>query len=513
MKNKWSISLICGIIIICLFVFVLGLNNMNNKIPRQAYQVYLDGDLLGIIESEENFQTYLNKEQENIKKTYGVDLVYAPKGVEIKKVTTYQKRFNTEAEIYVKLKNDKPFTIKGYVVTIEYDNSNLEEGQIARDPVRINVLDKNVFDEAMLKTVKAFINSEVYEKYMNNEQEEIKDTGALIENIDINNNITYKEDLIATDEKIFTDVDLLAMYLLYGSLEKQSTYIVQEGDTIEDVALNNKLNVQEFLIANPNFTSANNLLYASQEVVVGLIDPIVEISVIEHKVELQEKSYGTEIQIDENRPLGEEVEIRAGENGLYRVTYKNEYINGQISQSLIANSTELKPAVNRIIARGSKYIPDQADGSYWAWPTNRPYSITSGYAYRWGSFHGAIDISGTGHGSPIYAVNNGVIVAAGTGCVALPFNRECNGRRGNYVIINHNYKNYYTYYMHMKDVYVKEGQVVSRGQKIGTMGNTGDVYPTPKASNPTAGTHLHFSLYIGHPSRGGYHVNPWRLFK
>ena len=93
MQNKWSISLICTTIIISIFIFVLGLNNQSNKTPKEAYQVYLDGKLLGIIKDEKDFQTYLNNEQESIKDKYKVNKVYAPKGDEIKKVTTYKNKF------------------------------------------------------------------------------------------------------------------------------------------------------------------------------------------------------------------------------------------------------------------------------------------------------------------------------------------------------------------------------------------------------------------------------------
>ena len=65
----------------------------------------------------------------------------------------------------------------------------------------------------------------------------------------------------------------------------------------------------------------------------------------------------------------------------------------------------------------------------------------------------------------------------------------------------------------MKKVYVKEGQTVSRGQQIGEMGNTGFVSPKPTAARPTAGTHLHFAVYIGPAYEGGYHINPWRLYQ
>lgn len=146
----------------------------------------------------------------------------------------------------------------------------------------------------------------------------------------------------------------------------------------------------------------------------------------------------------------------------------------------------------------------------WAWPTNSNYVITSGYGSRWGSKHQAIDISGTGYGSNIYAVNNGVVVTARGGCVT--GNKSCNGRGGNYVIIKHNVNNYYTVYMHLKSIRVRTGDVVSKGAVIGTMGNTGNVYPMPTSSKPYSGTHLHFALYIGEPYKGGYPVNPMRLY-
>ena len=68
--------------------------------------------------------------------------------------------------------------------------------------------------------------------------------------------------------------------------------------------------------------------------------------------------------------------------------------------------------------------------------------------------------------------------------------------------------------MHMDKVYVRPGQTVSRGQKIGTMGNTGNVFPIPAyGSNSVAGTHLHFGVWIGSPPYGGgYHVNPYSLY-
>ena len=503
MKNKYSISIIIVIIISIFSILLLGFKSKENEVPQEVYNVYLDGSLIGTIESEDSFKEYINEKEEKIKSKYNVENVYTPNGVEIKEEITYKPKISTNEEIYNKIIKKKNFTIKGVVITITDEESNKS--------TTVNVLSKEIFDEALTNTIKAFVNVEEYNNYINDTQKEIVDTGSIIENIDLGQKVTYKESLISSEEEIYTDVDELAKYLLYGTTESQQKYTVQAGDTIETVAEKNKLNVQEFLIANPDFTSVNNLLYESQEVYVGLIEPIINVVVDYHEVSDEEKKYDTEIQYDETIYAGtDDRVVTEGENGLYRVTRKKQYMNGQLIDTTNVSSTELKPAINRVIVRGKKYAPSVADLSYWAWPTDRPYSITSGYAWRWGAFHNALDISGPGYGSAIYAANNGVVTKVGLGCY--PGNLSCNQTQGNYLIINHNIREYHTIYMHMKDIYVKEGQTVARGQKIGTMGNTGNVYPVPNSYNPYGGTHLHFGVYIGTPYAGGYTINPYNLY-
>ena len=434
---------------------------------------------------------------EYLKNKYNVDTVFTPKGVEIKKNFTYSNDISSDEEVYNKIISNKNFTVKGYEIKV----TNRDDKD---DNTVLYVLSKETFDESVEDSMKAFVGNEWYEEVVAGSQEGIKGLGSIIENIDMAEEVSYKGTLIPTDKKIFTDSDELSKYLLYGSLEDQETYIVKAEDTIESIANSHKLNVQEFLIANPSFTSANNLLYENQEVNVGLIDPLISVVVDIHSVADEERNYDTEIQYDSTQYIGYQEVIRDGENGLYKVTRKSQYVNGQLISATISNSTEIKPAVNRIIVKGKKYAPNVADLSYWAWPTDRPYTITSYFQYRWGSFHNAIDIY-VGYGSPIYAANNGVVEKIGTGCT--PGYLGCNGRQGNYILINHNAGGYYTIYMHMRDIYVTSGQTVARGQKIGTMGNTGEVYPVPSSYNPYGGTHLHFGVRIG-----GSYINPLSLY-
>lgn len=504
-SNNLSFGLIVFTIFLCFFVFLLGFHKSINSEPMVVYAVYLDGKAIGTVASKDSFEDFINDKEEELKEKYDVDTVYTPKGVEIKKNITYKSSVNSDEDVYNKIISNKKFTIKGYEITIVSNDSEDEDD--SEKVEKIYVLSKDIFDEAVVNTIKAFVDEDEYEKFVSGTQEEIKDLGSMIENIDLGEEITYKETYIPTDEDIFVDAQELSKYLLYGTLDEQETYTVSDSDTIESIANSHKLNVKEFLIANPEFTSENNLLYENQIVHVGLIEPIISVVVDVHSVAEEERSYDTEIQYDSSQYVGYQETIKEGENGLYKVTRKSQYVNGQLISGTITNSTEIKPAVNKVIVKGDKYAPNIADLSYWAWPTDRPYTITSYFEYRWGSFHKGIDIY-VGYGSPVYASNNGVVYKTGAGCT--PGYISCNGRQGNYVIINHNAGGYYTVYMHMKEFYVSEGQTVARGQKIGAMGNTGEVYPVPTSSNPYGGTHLHFEVRVG--GAYGTSINPLGLF-
>lgn len=510
-NKKISLSILFIVIFSVLSVFLVGSKYIINKVPNEYYAIYVDGKNLGKVKSKEKFNQYINQQEEKLKKKYGVDKIFIPNGVEIKKIVTYDDNYNSDEEMYNLLVKKKNFTIKGVIVEVEkeipVDSDNKKS---KKQVIKINVIDKKTFDDAMDNIVKAFVDNDEYMKFMTSTQEEIKDVGEIIEDIYIKEKITYKDGYIPTDEEIFIDKATLTKYLLYGTLDEQKTYTVKEGDTIESIAYSNKLNNQEFLIANPQFTSENNLLYESQIVNVGLINPIISIVVEKHSVQNEPSKFTTDIKYDDNLVIGYSYVEREGEDGLDKVTRKYQYINGQLSDVALVGSVEIKPSVSKILVKGEKYVPNVADLSYWAWPTTTPYTITSGYGWRWGSFHGALDIY-VGFGSPVYAGNNGTVVATGNNCIRGATN--CNRTRGNYIIINHNVGNYYTQYMHLNTVLVKPGQTVARGQKIATMGNTGNVYPTPAyGSNSYAGTHLHYEVWKGMPYNGGYTINPYSLY-
>ncbi|WP_056465625.1 peptidoglycan DD-metalloendopeptidase family protein [Bacillus sp. FJAT-25509] len=105
--------------------------------------------------------------------------------------------------------------------------------------------------------------------------------------------------------------------------------------------------------------------------------------------------------------------------------------------------------------------------------------VSSGFGYR--SFdhetHYGVDIAKKGT-TPIVSVANGVVIRA-----------YHSSSYGNVVFITHNIngKVFTSVYAHMQNYQVSAGQTVSKGQKIGMMGNTGHSF----------GKHLHFELHDG----------------
>lgn len=133
----------------------------------------------------------------------------------------------------------------------------------------------------------------------------------------------------------------------------------------------------------------------------------------------------------------------------------------------------------------ARTAPSRSTGSPstsgYAWP--RCARVTSEYGRRWGRLHSGIDIDGN-TGDPIYASKGGVVIHAGW-----------QGGYGRLVMIDHG-DGVVTAYAHMSAFSVGEGQRVDRGQRVGSVGSTGN----------STGSHLHFETRVN-----GGAVNPRRF--
>ena len=107
----------------------------------------------------------------------------------------------------------------------------------------------------------------------------------------------------------------------------------------------------------------------------------------------------------------------------------------------------------------------------------RPTSgiVTSRFGARWGRTHKGTDI-GAPAGTPIVAAASGTVTTSQYGY---------NGGYGNYVIISHG-NGVQTLYGHCTTLCVDEGEYVSQGQLIATVGTTGN----------STGNHLHLEIRV-----------------
>jgi len=148
----------------------------------------------------------------------------------------------------------------------------------------------------------------------------------------------------------------------------------------------------------------------------------------------------------------------------------------QQSSSSSSASSSSSPSSSAAV----KEAPAVSSGSF-----TRPAAgvVTSQMGPRWNKQHAGIDIAASGTVS---------IVAAADGVVSRSYYSDS---YGNVVFISHSIGGqlYTTVYAHMKSRQASAGQVVSKGQQIGIMGNTGHSY----------GQHLHFEVHKG----------PWNVSK
>ena len=510
---KKPVSIITTILV-GIMSFLLFFNYGRSYYPNELYNVYLDGELLGTILSREELLEHINQEadpyintkmivrndceeeadeEENNENCYittkvegdRVDRIDIPSGLRIERRYTFANRISTVEEVFEKIQAISPFTVRGYEFTVRFED----------DVLNINVLDRETFEEAVELLFEIFLGEETYASFANNTQQEIITTGTFIEEVYLEADITIRERRIPVNETIYIDSAELSEFLLFGHAPVTSKHTVSQGEMISDIALNNRISVQEFLISNPIFNNPNSLLREGTEVEIKETNPQLRVAVIQTVVEDKVSHFQIQNRVDSTKNVGYRRVEQVGEEGLERISQREKIINGVINFVEPKGKEVLRAAVDEVVVRGDRRVPHVGDLSRWGWPTESGWSVSSDYGWRihpitrQRQFHPAIDIVGTGYGSRIFAVNNGVVEA-----------RRRGGGYGNYVIINHN-NGYWTVYAHMLRFAagIEEGSVVERGQVIGYVGSTG----------MAVGPHLHFEAWRGWRNP----INPWTLYR
>ena len=232
------------------------------------------------------------------------------------------------------------------------------------------------------------------------------------------------------------------------------TYTVQAGDTIEAIAAAFRLEPTSIMWSNPEVEDAPDLLRIGQKLLILPVDGV----------------YHTVAPSDTLRSIAEAFQVSP------EAIAQCEYNHLQPPDQAIEQGMHLivpggqKPYVTKVVTAYDGPIPEGFQGSgQFMWPVLG--YITQGYWYG----HRAIDIAAP-IGSALLAADAGFVSFAGWTDVGY----------GYLVVINHQ-NSFVTYYGHMSNIYVYEGQAVARGQVIGAVGSTGR----------STGPHLHFEVRYG----------------
>lgn len=239
------------------------------------------------------------------------------------------------------------------------------------------------------------------------------------------------------------------------------TYEVQSGDSVWKIAQKFDLNPKTVEWAN-GLELNPDLLHVGQKLIIPPVDGVV------HVVEPGE----TLTQIARKYKVKPEDIVGFEPNGLKSVD------DPLPTNKVLIVPGGVKPFVAPVVTAYSGPIPKSArhgTGSF-VWPASG--KITSLFNQIVCSRllgckpHKGIDIANV-PGTPVVASDSGYVMFAGW---------DSNGY-GKMVVINHG-NGFVTLYAHLSAVLVRKGQSVAKGQRIGSIGNTGNV----------TGPHLHFEL-------------------
>jgi lipoprotein NlpD len=232
-------------------------------------------------------------------------------------------------------------------------------------------------------------------------------------------------------------------------------YTVKRGDTLYRIALEHGQDHRDIVawnnIANPSAIKEGQVLRvappAAPEAADGVVTkPIASGAVVETRSLDQPDSASVGVA----PAVGLKREPRVGKEPYSDEAYARLNKTGES-----VKPADAKPEVKPEVSPATPAVAAGPDDVPWMWPTSAKVSAPYSEAANKG-----LDFAGKA-GDPVLAAGDGKVVYAGSGLRGF----------GELVIVKHN-ATYLSAYAHNRKILVKEGQQVSRGQKIAEMGNT-----------------------------------------
>ncbi len=307
--------------------------------------------------------------------------------------------------------------------------------------------------------------SEYQKSYLKN-----VDQNALIKKI----SFVQTVELVAVEVKP-EELDSLttARERIYAVEEEALEIQIKSGDNFWNLARAHQMSVADLQILNPDVNP--DKIYPGEILLIRPLNPVLDVMIQFENTIIEPVPFKVQTQKDNTLYTSQKYIIREGVEGEKEVLYDITLLNGYQNSLTVKNENVIKEPVNALVRVGTKttvsrggkvnfgVVQGKRISSYYGW---RIHPITGRR-----KFHDGLDIAAN-TGNPVYVYTDGKVVQAGW-----------NGGYGLSILVDHG-NGLQTRYAHLSKIYVKVGQKVKTGERIGAVGSTGN----------STGPHLHFEV-------------------
>lgn len=453
-----------------------------NSEAKEVLSIYHKDELLGVIHSQQAYQSFLNRiYEEKYREDFPNTEVGLGEDIHVSTSLSYFEYEDKDEEIFAYLEDNNLFSIMGY--KIEFSNGtiayvkDIEDFKKAREDFVLNFL------EGDTETAKANY------KLLSNGKEisDFSETGRKDIAIKYVDEARVSNELVPID-LILKSYEECITWLSFGYDYEPEYYTVQEGDMIQGVAWLHSITTTNLVSVNADqLKTDTQVLQAGMELNVTPINSPIQVEVVKQRITV-EPDYPEPTQYIYTDELldGRTQTIQEYKEGSYRVLYEETYKNGELVQDATKEISrlQLEYPQQKIVKVGTYVIPSVGSGSF-------RYPVLNAYVTcDWGCYYGHTAVDFVNLYSPydyVYAADRGVVSANGWNSIG-----------GWYMIINHN-NGLYSYYGHFsRRGFYEVGTIVDKGEIIGQIGMTG----------VASGPHVHFEVRVGDGSYGNA-IYPW----
>jgi murein DD-endopeptidase MepM/ murein hydrolase activator NlpD len=258
------------------------------------------------------------------------------------------------------------------------------------------------------------------------------------------------------------------------AVEREAVEIeIKPGDNFWNLSKANHLSENELEILNPDLDPEK--IFPGDKLVVKPLKPALDVVIELENTIVESIPFKIQYQKVNNLYKNQKMIIKEGSEGQKEVRYNITLLNGYQRRLRVKDEKTVKEPVNAIVQIGTRTTAFRGGRINYGVVGGKRISSLFGYRIHpitgRRRFHDGLDIAAV-TGKNVYAYTDGRVVETGW-----------NGGYGNCILIDHG-NGLKTRYAHLSKIFVRIGQRVGTGERIGAVGSSGN----------STGPHLHFEV-------------------